>query len=140
MNSHTKEDAESVKRRLRRIGGQIAGIEKMVDGGRGCMEVLTQISSAIGALQGLWGKIMERHLRVCISSAVLSGDKKLVDELVEYLKKVHHSEPLDTNSFTFLLNGKKLNINSEEKIKDFIKNNNVPIITVLDTNGCLKTQ
>ncbi|MBO6102217.1 MAG: metal-sensitive transcriptional regulator [Opitutales bacterium] len=88
MNSHTKEDAESVKRRLRRIGGQIAGIEKMVDGGRGCMEVLTQISSAIGALQGLWGKIMERHLRVCISSAVLSGDKKLVDELVEYLKKV----------------------------------------------------
>ena len=76
----------------------------------------------------------------CQTDIFTDYDKSLNEVIGEYLEKVGHSEPFDTNSITFLLNGKKLNINSEEKIKDFIKNNNVPIITVLDTNGCLKTQ
>lgn len=88
MACRSEEEKKAIKSRLRRISGQISGIEKMIDEDRDCMEILTQISSASGALQGLWSKVIERHLKVCISRAISQKDEKPVNELVEYLRKV----------------------------------------------------
>ena len=88
--SHCRSDGEkkNINARLRRIEGQIRGLQTMVEEDRQCIDVLRQISSVSGALHGVWLKIVEDHLKGCISGALANKDDSLVDELVEHLKKV----------------------------------------------------
>ena len=81
-------EKKTIDTRLRRIEGQIRGIQAMVAEDRECIDILRQISSVSGALHGVWLKIVEDHLKGCISEALVRRDGSLVDELVEYLKKV----------------------------------------------------
>ncbi len=76
-----------IKARMKRIEGQVRGISAMVDSNRECMEVLRQISAVMGALHVVWSQILGDHLKGCIAQALTKKDDKLVDQLVEYLKK-----------------------------------------------------
>lgn len=58
---------EDLRRRLRRVGGQIAGIERMLDEGRECRDVLTQISAANRALEQAGFKLVSAGLTYCLS-------------------------------------------------------------------------
>lgn len=58
---------EDLRRRLRRVGGQIAGIERMLDEGRECRDVLTQISAANPALEQAGFKLVSAGLTYCLS-------------------------------------------------------------------------
>lgn len=58
---------EDLKRRLRRIGGQIAGIERMLDEGRECRDVLTQISAANRALEQAGFRLVSAGLSYCLA-------------------------------------------------------------------------
>jgi len=75
--------------RLKRIEGQIRGVQKMVEEGRYCADVLEQIASAQQALVGVSKTLMKNHLRHCVTHAVQSGDPqksdRVYDELVEIL-------------------------------------------------------
>ena len=82
------DEKKNINARLRRIEGQIRGLQAMIEDDRQCIEVLRQISSVSGALHGVWLKIVEDHLKGCISGALANKDDSLVDELVEHLKKV----------------------------------------------------
>ena len=60
--------------RLKRIEGQVRGIQRMVDEGRYCADVLTQIASVHEALRSVGKLLMRNHLEHCITDALRSGD------------------------------------------------------------------
>lgn len=64
---------EQVTRRLRRIEGQVRGLQRMVDEEAYCIDVLTQISAATRALQSVALELMGEHLSHCVKEAVVAG-------------------------------------------------------------------
>lgn len=74
--------------RLNRIEGQVRGLKKMVDEGRPCVELLTQLASVQEALRGLTKLMMRNYLENCASEAIRSksGDE-IYDELMEVIFK-----------------------------------------------------
>ena len=77
-------------KRLRRIEGQVRGLQKMVEEDRYCADVLTQISSVQEALRGVGRELMRNHLKHCASSAIRAGDDEaeaMYDELVNLMYK-----------------------------------------------------
>jgi len=72
-------------KRLRRIEGQVRGLQKMIDEDRYCADILTQISSVHEALRAVGRELMRNHLRHCASSAIAAGGPEaeaMYDELV----------------------------------------------------------
>ncbi len=65
---------DAVQRRLRRIEGQVRGIQRMVDEDTYCIDVLTQISAVNRALQSVAVGLLHDHLGHCVSDAVRSSD------------------------------------------------------------------
>ena len=54
---------------LKRIEGQVRGVQKMVEEKRYCVDILTQIASVVGALLGVQDNVLEKHLHMCVTSA-----------------------------------------------------------------------
>src|SRR6266480_3514483 len=76
--------------RLRRIEGQVRGLQKMVEEDRYCADILTQISSVHEALRGVARELMRNHLKHCATGAIRSGEpgaEAMYDELVELMYK-----------------------------------------------------
>jgi DNA-binding FrmR family transcriptional regulator len=73
-------------KRLRRIEGQVRGLQRMVEEGRYCADVLTQISSVHEALRAVGRELMRNHLKHCASSAIRAGGDEaeaMYDELLD---------------------------------------------------------
>jgi DNA-binding FrmR family transcriptional regulator len=73
-------------KRLRRIEGQIRGLQKMVEEDRYCPDIIIQISSAQEALRGVGRALMGNHLRHCTTKALKEGGEQagaMYDELLE---------------------------------------------------------
>ena len=76
--------------RLRRIEGQVRGLQRMVEEDRYCADVMTQISSVQEALRGVSRELMRNHLKHCAASAIRAGSndaEAMYDELVELIYK-----------------------------------------------------
>jgi CsoR family transcriptional regulator, copper-sensing transcriptional repressor len=76
--------------RLRRIEGQIRGLQKMVEDDRYCADILTQIASAHEALRSVGRELMRNHLKHCAASAIAAGGAErdaMYDELVDMMYK-----------------------------------------------------
>lgn len=73
--------------RLRRIEGQVRGLQKMVEEERYCADILTQISSVQEALRGVGRELLRNHLRHCVTDSLRKADSRsaeaMFDELVE---------------------------------------------------------
>ncbi len=77
-------------KRLRRIEGQVRGLQKMVEEDRYCADILTQISSVHEALRAVGRELMRNHLKHCATSAIKSSAEDaeaMYDELVEMMFK-----------------------------------------------------
>jgi DNA-binding FrmR family transcriptional regulator len=78
-------------KRLRRIEGQIRGLQRMVEEDRYCADIMMQISSVHEALRGVGRELMRNHLKHCATSAIRSGDQEdaeeMYDELIEMMYK-----------------------------------------------------
>ncbi len=75
-------------KRLRRIEGQIRGLQKMIEDERYCADILTQIASVHEALRSVGRELMRNHLRHCASSAIAAGGPErdaMYDELVDMM-------------------------------------------------------
>ena len=70
---------------LRRIEGQIKGIQAMVEGNQYCIDILNQIKAAKSALSSVENKIINKHIEECIENS-LSSDKQLNDKIEELMK------------------------------------------------------
>jgi DNA-binding FrmR family transcriptional regulator len=66
-------DKDAYLKRLRRIEGQVRGLQRMVEEDTYCIEVLTQISAATRALQAVAIGLLEDHLGHCVTQAVAQG-------------------------------------------------------------------
>ncbi|HET6361238.1 MAG TPA: metal-sensitive transcriptional regulator [Gemmatimonadota bacterium] len=89
------ESREKLIHRLKRIEGQVRGIQKMVEEGRYCVEIMTQIDAAAAALARVQDGILESHLQHCVANALEGRDvgarREKVDEVVTLLKKYRRS-------------------------------------------------
>lgn len=78
-------------RRLKRIEGQVRGLQKMVEEDRYCADILVQLSSVHEALRAVGQGLMRNHLTHCATDAIKSGDheraKAMYDELVDLIYK-----------------------------------------------------
>jgi DNA-binding FrmR family transcriptional regulator len=72
MRGYTS-DKDEYLRRLRRVEGQVRGLQRMVDGDEYCIDVLTQISAATKALQAVSLGLLDEHLKHCVAEAVAEG-------------------------------------------------------------------
>ena len=75
-------------KRLRRIEGQVRGIQRMIGDERYCADILTQISSVHEALRGVSRELMRNHLKHCATGAIRSGGKQadgMYDEIVDLM-------------------------------------------------------
>lgn len=95
-HGYEREDRqEELTRRLRRIEGQVRGLQKMVVEGRYCVDILTQIEAVAAALARVQDRILESHLNHCVAEALEGEDhgarREKVDEVVTLLKKYRRS-------------------------------------------------
>ena len=85
-----EEGKERNLKRLRRIEGQVRGLQKMVSDDRYCADIMTQISSVHESLRSVGRELMRNHLKHCAASAIRTGGESadaMYDELVELLYK-----------------------------------------------------
>jgi CsoR family transcriptional regulator, copper-sensing transcriptional repressor len=86
-------DADARERnlkRLRRIEGQVRGLQRMVEEERYCADILTQISSVHQALRSVGRELVRNHLKHCGASAIRSGGadaESMYDEVVDMMYK-----------------------------------------------------
>ncbi|CAD2072070.1 metal-sensing transcriptional repressor [Phocicoccus pinnipedialis] len=82
------EEKTRLLNRLKRIEGQVRGIQKMIEEDRYCVDILVQISAIESALHNVGLGITEQHLKHCVSDAVKSGDGEAsITELMDVLKQ-----------------------------------------------------
>ncbi|HET8605759.1 MAG TPA: metal-sensitive transcriptional regulator [Gaiellaceae bacterium] len=90
MSHGYAQDKDALLKRLRRVEGQVRGIERMVDEDRYCIDILTQISAATTALESVAFKILDEHVNHCVAGALSSGDEAVAAEKsAELLAAVH---------------------------------------------------
>ncbi|GAA0499503.1 metal-sensing transcriptional repressor [Salinibacillus aidingensis] len=88
VTPRTDDEKAAVVNRLKRIEGQVRGIQKMVEEDRYCPDILVQISAINAALKKVGFSIAERHTKHCVSDAVKSGNgDEAIDELMEVMKQ-----------------------------------------------------
>jgi DNA-binding FrmR family transcriptional regulator len=69
--------------RLRRVEGQIRGLQRMVADDKYCIDILTQVSAATGALQSVAFGLLEDHLTHCVAHAVAQGGPSVDEKIRE---------------------------------------------------------
>ena len=77
----TKKD--DYARRLKRIEGQVRGVQRMIDEDVYCIDVLTQLTAITKALQAVSVGLIDEHVRHCLRSAVDQGDDETVEAMVD---------------------------------------------------------
>lgn len=74
--------------RLRRIEGQVRGLQRMIENDEYCIDVLTQLSSVTAALEGVGLGLVDQHLRHCVLQAALEGGDERDAKLTEAVRAV----------------------------------------------------
>lgn len=82
--------SEDLGVRLRRIEGQVRGLQRMIDEEAPCVDVLTQIASVTKALQGVGLGLLDGHLRHCVQEAGDAGGAR-IDEAVQAVERLLRS-------------------------------------------------
>lgn len=79
---------KKVVNRLKRIEGQVRGIQQMIESDRYCVDILVQISAIQSGLKQVGFSITEKHINHCVSDAIKQGEgKESIEELMNVLKQ-----------------------------------------------------
>ncbi len=84
----SEEERRDLINRLKRIEGQVRGLQRMLEEGAYCPEILTQASAANSALNSFCRVLLTSHLRTCVSEDIRAGREDTVDELMAVLQKL----------------------------------------------------
>ena len=82
------EEFRSLMNRLKRIEGQVRGIEGMLEKNAYCPDILIQVSSVTSALNSFNKELLASHVRCCVANDIREGKDETIDELVDTLKKL----------------------------------------------------
>ena len=80
-------DKQQVLARLKRIEGQVRGLQRLIDEDTYCIDVLTQVAAVSKALQGVGLQLLDEHLQHCVAGAAANGDTARTNELVHEATK-----------------------------------------------------
>lgn len=79
---------DSIVKRLRRIEGQVKGIERMVENQKFCGDILIQVAAARAALNSVGGLILENYMKDCLKVNIEDKDKQeVIDNLINTMLK-----------------------------------------------------
>jgi CsoR family transcriptional regulator, copper-sensing transcriptional repressor len=94
MDRHGHHDVPSyaehknrIQTRLRRLEGQVRGVQRMVDEDQYCVDILTQLSAIIAAARGVGMLVLEDHIRGCVINAPEGEREGRLDELTEAIER-----------------------------------------------------
>jgi CsoR family transcriptional regulator, copper-sensing transcriptional repressor len=82
MNGYA-DDKDAYLKRMRRIEGQVRGIAKMIEDDKYCIDVLTQVSAATKALEAVALRLLDEHLKHCVTEAVAEGGAAADEKVAE---------------------------------------------------------
>ncbi len=74
--------------RLKRIEGQVRGVEKMLENDVYCTDILIQVSAITSALNSFNKELLANHVKTCVADNIRGGNEEVVDELVSVLQKL----------------------------------------------------
>lgn len=81
-------DKQDLQCRLRKIEGQIRGLQKMIEDDRYCVDILLQLSAVRAALQKVGLSLFKSHTRGCVASALREhGNEAVIEELIDIMDK-----------------------------------------------------
>jgi DNA-binding FrmR family transcriptional regulator len=86
-------DKQQVLARLRRVEGQVRGLQRMIDDDTYCIDVLTQLAAVTKALQGVGLHLLDEHLQHCVAGAAANGEQtqELVSEATRAVERLLRS-------------------------------------------------
>ena len=84
----SEKEFKSLMNRLRRIEGQVRGVEKMLENDAYCPDILTQVSAINSALNSFNKELLASHMRSCVVNDIRAGKDEVIDELVTTLQKI----------------------------------------------------
>jgi DNA-binding FrmR family transcriptional regulator len=88
---HKERDEKEYKdlmNRLKRIEGQVRGVEGMLENDAYCTDILMQVSAITSALNSFNKALLANHMRTCVADSIREGDDEVIDELVVTLQKL----------------------------------------------------
>jgi DNA-binding FrmR family transcriptional regulator len=84
----SEKEYKDLLNRLKRIEGQVRGVEKMVEKDAYCVDILTQVSAITAALNSFNKTLLANHIRTCVADGIREGNDETIDELVTTLQKL----------------------------------------------------
>ncbi|MCD8510153.1 MAG: metal-sensing transcriptional repressor [Bacillus sp. (in: Bacteria)] len=88
----TEDEKAELLKRLRRIEGQVRGIQRMIEQDRYCVDILVQVSAITAALKKVGYHLLEDHTRGCVSNAVAQGEgQEVIEELMKVIQQFSKS-------------------------------------------------
>jgi DNA-binding FrmR family transcriptional regulator len=86
--AHTIRDKKKLLNRVRRLKGQIEGVERLLESETECADVLQQIAACRGSINGLMAEVLEGHIRFHVADAGHSkaSQRKAVEELISIIR------------------------------------------------------
>lgn len=84
----SEDERRELTNRLKRIEGQVRGLQRMLEEDAYCPDILTQASAVQSALNGFCRTLLASHLRSCVTEDIRAGREDAVDELLDTLKKL----------------------------------------------------
>lgn len=88
---HKKRDDEEFRllmNRLKRIEGQVRGIENMLESDAYCTDILTQVAAVNAALNSFSKVLLANHMKTCVADNIRQGNDEVIDELVVLMQKL----------------------------------------------------
>ncbi|MCM3444237.1 metal-sensing transcriptional repressor [Metabacillus halosaccharovorans] len=93
VTHRSTKDKDQLITRLKRIEGQVRGIQNMIENERYCVDILTQISAINAAMNKVGLQLLEKHTHHCVSDAIKDGNgEEAIHELMEVFKRFSKSQ------------------------------------------------
>ena len=84
----SEKEFKSLMNRLKRIEGQVRGVEKMLENDAYCPDILIQVSAINSALNSFNKELLASHMKSCVVNDIRAGKDEVIDELVTTLQKI----------------------------------------------------
>lgn len=92
VKMRTEAEKQELIKRLKRVEGQVRGIQKMIEEDRYCVDILVQVSAINAGLKKVGYKLLEDHTRGCVTNAIQLGDgEDSIDELMKVIQQFSKS-------------------------------------------------
>ena len=84
----TEAEFKDLMNRLKRVEGQVRGIEAMLENNAYCPDILVQVSAVTSALNSFSRVLLAQHMKTCVRNDILAGKDETIDEILDTLRKM----------------------------------------------------